>query len=572
MQLEIGQEVDGYLIKEIIGQGGMGIVYKALDVGLDIDVALKVINPSMATDEHLLRRFQSEAQTLAKVNSKNIVSVKRFTNTENGRFIVMEYVKGGDLSDVMQKGPLPLPDVLDIIRQLLTAFQDAHSVGIVHRDIKPANIMITESDVVKVTDFGLAKIRSAETTRTMTQGVMGTLYYMSPEQLEDGDVDQRSDLWSLGVVFYELLVGARPFDATYEASVMYAILSEPVSFPEPVQSAIPGEIQTIITRLLEKKQVDRYQDATAVLIDIDAFRKNVGEPHTKPIRDTKEDPIRREPVIESPPKPVRPWRRIAITGIGLLLFGAVVLYAIFKTIPEGGNGGEPENNGNFPDSTMLSLYTSPSGATVYLNEEEVRQSPSGNYVLDGRYDSVSVRLANSGYVPIDTVLSANMAHRLVLTKEREKPVRTATATITVTAIPSGDIYIDDRPVEADSPEVVNIGRRKITCRYGGRELQATFRLAANERLEKECYFGAAVYVQGFNRAGDEVAAKVLLNGERGWDTEKWFFVGPGIWNVSITKPGWDSRLLEGPGDSLVITPSFTETKHRLKFELTKRGN
>ncbi|NNF03538.1 MAG: serine/threonine protein kinase, partial [Rhodothermales bacterium] len=274
MDLEIGQIVDGYRITGVLGRGGMGVVYKAEDTALSRDVALKVILANLTRDDQFIRRFQTEARTLAQVDSPYIVRVHALRETDAGWFIVMEYVEGGTVANLLEESEqgMDVDDALPIIRQMFQAFDHAHGAGIIHRDIKPENVMLTKSRQVKIADFGLAKQSSPDTLATVTQGMMGTLYYMSPEQVRGlGEVDHRSDLWALGVVMYEMLTGRRPFKATYEAAVLYSILNEE---PDPITAVdgdIPEDLQTIIFRLLEKDQDARFQNAGEVLEALDGL-------------------------------------------------------------------------------------------------------------------------------------------------------------------------------------------------------------------------------------------------------------------------------------------------------------
>ena len=184
----IGREVDGYRIEGVLGRGGMGVVYQGEDVALSRPVALKRINPSQAHREQFLRRFRSEAKALARIDSPYIVSIYALRDTDIGLLIVMEYVDGGTLKDRVENGPMPPDEAIPILRQILQAFRDAHGAGVIHRDIKPQNIMLTAEGTVKITDFGIAKLRRPDSGETVTQGGQGgTLKYMSPEQIEKID-------------------------------------------------------------------------------------------------------------------------------------------------------------------------------------------------------------------------------------------------------------------------------------------------------------------------------------------------------------------------------------------------
>ena len=195
-QSVIGKIVDNYQITAVLGKGGMGVVYKARNMALEKDVALKMMDASLARDESFLKRFQSEAKALAKLQNPNIVTVYDLRETELGFCIIMEYVEGTTLAaKIKQWGPLPVKMAISVFKQLLTALDHAHKVGVIHRDIKPSNIMLTEQNIVKVTDFGLAKIQQVSAA-TVTMGTGGTLYYMSPEQVRGlSNVDDRGDIY-----------------------------------------------------------------------------------------------------------------------------------------------------------------------------------------------------------------------------------------------------------------------------------------------------------------------------------------------------------------------------------------
>src|SRR5690606_6617334 len=208
----IGQVIDTYRIEEVLGRGGMGVVYRATDISLEKVVALKVMNPVMAQDPHFLGRFKAEARALGRLQHPNIVNVFAFRHIGEHLFIVMEFVEGSDLTEYIRaKGSIPWQEALPLMKQALRAIDYAHNEKVIHRDLKPRNIMLTRDKRVKVTDFGPAKIQAASSealvaTRTGFTG--GTLYYMPPEQLEGLlNVDHRGDIYSLGMSFYEMLAG-----------------------------------------------------------------------------------------------------------------------------------------------------------------------------------------------------------------------------------------------------------------------------------------------------------------------------------------------------------------------------
>ena len=257
----IGQEIDGYRILDVLGRGGMGIVYKALDINLDKVVALKMIDPALARDETFVHRFRTEARALARIDSPHIVRVYAMRQTEVGLYIIMEYVDGGTVTDLLSNGPLPWLRARPIIQQMLTALEHAHGVHVIHRDIKPSNIMLTSKGVVKVTDFGLAKVRQQGDMATITQGIAGTLFYMSPEQVVGlADLDHRSDLYSMGMTIYQMLAGRLPLDRDLgDFAVMRAIVEDPMPLLSTFIPSLPEPVVEQVMKALEKEPARRYQ-------------------------------------------------------------------------------------------------------------------------------------------------------------------------------------------------------------------------------------------------------------------------------------------------------------------------
>jgi len=266
----IGKTISHYKILEKLGEGGMGVVYLAEDTELDRKVALKFLPPHYSSDSELITRFKREAKAAAALNHPNIITVYEVGEHEGQTFIAMEHVTGDSLRDRM-KQQLASNESIELISQVCDGLSKAHKADIVHRDIKPENIMIDEDDRVRILDFGLAKLRNVSKL-TQTATTLGTLNYMSPEQLQGLEVDARSDIWSVGVVLYEMITGQLPFKGDYEATVSYSILNEE---PEPLsryKAGVSEELQRIVDKALRKDVNTRYQSAADVLADLKSLQ------------------------------------------------------------------------------------------------------------------------------------------------------------------------------------------------------------------------------------------------------------------------------------------------------------
>ncbi len=263
--------VGKYKIIEVSGRGGMGIVYKAEDTKLKRSVALKFLPPELIQDEEIKERFVLEAQTAAALSHPNICTIHEIDEEEGKSFISMEYVEGQSLKSKIDKGPLEIDDALNISMQVAEGLEEAHKKGIIHRDIKSANIMVTEKGQAKVMDFGLAKVKGA-TLLTREGTTLGTVAYMSPEQAKGQEVDHRSDIWSLGVVMYEMLSGQLPFKGDREASILYSVVHEEPKPLKEIKRDLPLELQQIITRALKKKPESRYASAAEMLKDLKKYQ------------------------------------------------------------------------------------------------------------------------------------------------------------------------------------------------------------------------------------------------------------------------------------------------------------
>jgi serine/threonine protein kinase len=284
----IGRDVGAYRVVSRLGAGGMGEVYRAQDTRLDRLVALKILPAYFVSDDLRLSRFQREARATSALNHPNILTIHEVGESEDVRFIATEFIDGLTIRELITRQELSLDDVLDIAEQVLSGLSAAHAAGIVHRDIKPENIMRRADGLVKILDFGIAKLseqaatgfvglnQTVSSAQTEFGMVMGTVGYMSPEQTRGLPVDERTDVWSLGVVLYEMLARRLPFSAATRADTMVLILErEPPPLGEVAQGFYPGceHLQRIIERALRKDTGERYQSAAELLSDLKNFRR-----------------------------------------------------------------------------------------------------------------------------------------------------------------------------------------------------------------------------------------------------------------------------------------------------------
>ena len=279
-ELNAGDSIGHYHVVSLLGVGGMGHVYLAEDASLGRKVALKLLPTSYTRDGSRLRRFQQEARAASALNHPNILTIHELGEVDGRQFIATEFVEGETLRERLKHGPLNLPETLDIAIQIAGALAAAHKAGIVHRDIKPENIMLRHDGYVKVLDFGLAKLTqqdepttqapAAENVNISSGLVMGTVKYMSPEQTRGQQVDPRSDIFSFGVVLYEIVAGHAPFQGETSSELIGAILKKA---PIPLTN-VPEEIQQLLSRALRKRKEDRYQTIQDLLVDLKALREH----------------------------------------------------------------------------------------------------------------------------------------------------------------------------------------------------------------------------------------------------------------------------------------------------------
>ena len=583
----IGKVIDGYKILDVLGQGGMGIVYKAEDLALSRVVALKMIAPDLASKETFLRRFQSEARALARVDSPYIVGVHTLRKSGQHVFIVMEYVDGWTLSDEMNKGMLESRRSYSILRQLLQAFSHAHGVGVIHRDIKPSNIMLTRAGRVKVTDFGLAKLRREDGMSTVTQGIAGTARYMSPEQVQGKKIDPRSDIYSLGMTLYHMFAGKLPFEpdeGTY--SILRRVVEEDFPAVSELNKNIPPALSELITKSLAKEPDERFQSAEEMLLAVESIiqQSEKDTAGTIPYQRGRQDKKSRRPLA------------FALVATAFLLL--IPLYFLFLS---GGDGGEKDplvQQHAVPidsDSTsvsgqdvasLLSITSDPGDAEVYANNEFLGVTPLIDFELSpGEHN---LRVIKEGYQPrLETVTieSGKSTHDFKLEKivpeitqvDPLPPVRidpepvVQTELMRLSADPEGVIFVNSDRFDSQSEQQWPEG--EYTLRFvdpddDSLSCEQTVTLRSGSPVDLTCYFEHKLTIITTSESSAVAPyANLFLNGE---DLDATPLadqvVSSGTYTIELRRYGY---VIDNPSRTLELRPTFDleQTIHKETFSI-----
>lgn len=348
--LAMGSTVAGkYKILAVLGQGGMGVVYKAEDTKLKRIVALKFLSLDLTSNPEARERFIFEAQAASALDHPNICTVYEINESDGQIFIAMAFVEGESLRDKIVQGPLKLEEAITIAAQITDGLHEAHEKGIVHRDIKSSNIMITAKGQAMIMDFGIAKL-TGEKGFTRTGTTMGTVAYMSPEQARGEKVNLRTDIWSLGVVLYEMVIGKLPFKGDHEQAVIYSILNED---PEPMtglRTGVPMELERLVSKALVKDPAARYQHADDILVDLKFLKEN--------ITDFLKSPAVQRPAV-SKPQPKR-WKHLLPWGIAILMTLVAFIFQSKLTRLSFSSGGDVKRYTlEVPSLQVFTLITGP---------------------------------------------------------------------------------------------------------------------------------------------------------------------------------------------------------------------
>ncbi len=313
------QQIGPYRIEREIGRGGMGVVYLGVDPRLGRPVAIKALPASLAAGAEPIARFDREARILASLSHPGIAAVYGVEDAEGQRYLVLEYLAGENLASKIARGPLTIPETVDLGITVAEALAHAHAKGIVHRDVKPANVLFTTDGQAKLSDFGIARLRGG-LSLTEPQSILGTPHYMSPEQSRGERTDARSDLFSVGIVLYEALTGVRPFEAERLEAIIHRIQSEDPESPSVRLPGVPVDLERTILRCLEKSPARRYPDASALASDLLQVRQALASSAPAAFR--------------APARPTRiqsaSWRALVIlTGAIAVTVAAVLLVRSF---------------------------------------------------------------------------------------------------------------------------------------------------------------------------------------------------------------------------------------------------
>jgi len=511
-----------------VGRGGMGSVYHGHDAVLEREVAIKVMSGDFSSDEAARVRFFREARAAARLQHRNIVTIFEFGEEETTPYIVMEFLKGQDLARRMrQEPPLTIEQKLEIVAELCTGLHFAHEQGVVHRDVKPANVWLLPDGSVKLLDFGIAKVASSTSTR---QGaVLGSASYMAPEQVSGGSVDARSDIFSVGVLLYELLSGRRPFEADSPTAVLARIME---AEPAPLDRLVPGLPRPLVgavARALQKDPNRRYARAADLGADLRIIRTSLDRPPAieaagpvEPVRDAGPaaevptdhagsitlqpaapiDPFdadsltlhREPPTVVARPAATRMWLPLAVV-VAMIGVGAFVILnfqgPVGDAVSHGSGGRQADQKAAVSDDAarvptpgrILTIVSEPPGAGIVIDGAETGRTTPADIAIGAAAPS-EVRLTRQGAPPVSVpVTAAELVRGRIDVKLPAVPRPDPVSVVTLTGPYPFEVLADDRVISpaAGRHEVSVSGRRVLRVRAGDVFLNQQYPVEATGR-------------------------------------------------------------------------------------------
>lgn len=454
----IGKTVSHYKVVDYLGGGGMGVVYKAEDIKLKRTVALKFLPLEFTRNPEAKTRFMKEAQAASALDHPRIGTIYEVNETDDGHmYIAMAFYKGETLKDVLGRGPIPLKRVIELVLQVANGLASAHEKEITHRDIKPANVMITEDGFVKIVDFGLAKL--GDSTKITKSGMaMGTPAYMSPEQVKGTQVDHRSDIWSLGIILYELLTGQLPFRGDNEMSMLYNIVNEEPAPASQFNSEIPSQIEKIIEHSIVKNASERYASINEFIEDLKQVQSSgSGLPSAdKKLKSQKApvDPDNVRTIVKPAAGSKKPARKpkagkgkrrvVAFFFLALVALGIVNLSKIKALLF------------SKPETGYLQITSDPTGATISLNTEK-HEKPTPALLGPLEAGTYEVSLTAPGFESWSKIVAISENDTILKTVQLVKlsASKPEVGKVEISSTPPGaSIFMDSRDTGKKTPAVL----------------------------------------------------------------------------------------------------------------------
>ena len=526
----IGHIVGKYRIEEKLGEGGMGVVYKATDLTLDRPVALKILLAEITEDQKLRDRLRQEARALARFNHPNIAILYEFDEVNN--FLAMEFIEGQTVDQLLAKeGALKTEKIVDIIKQVLPALSMAHKAGIIHRDIKPSNIMVTNHGSVKIMDFGIAKVAgSGAQTFSTTSRIVGSYLYISPEQIEHRPVDGRTDIYSLGATLYEMATTHVPFETENHFLLMKAHIEEAPPRPSEKNPEIHSGLEPIILKALEKNPEDRYQSAEEMLSALQALppeKKKKRKP-SKPKKEGEESAPRKLFAFS--------FKRAAAASAAVLILGAIGIFVALQI------ASRPEKDQKFSLVSVpgtLTLENFPAGGVLKVDGKKTEYSPEGLSFAEGEYrlsiekdDQViwqkGVQIASGKNQKLEVVLTDGV---------QAAPLADQQGSFALNTDPPGaKVFLDGQPVSTEGAVSIPPGRHSLRLAAADyRDTTIEFEISPGESKN----FGTLRLpglAQWITLKGVPKGARILLNDVQVENTGPRLEVVSGTHTVSVQVP------------------------------------